>query len=1050
MISQFFIDRPIFAWVIAIVVMLAGALAIANLPVAQYPTIAPPRIIITATYPGADAQTLETTVTQVIEQQMKGLDRLDYIASTSDGEGLATITLTFDQSTNPDIAQVQVQNKLQQVNALLPPQVLQQGLTVDKAAPTLLVVAIYSKSGTKTITDLGDFVASKLRDPVSQVKGVGNTVLFDSPYAMRIWLDPYKLSGFKLTIGDVKTAIQAQNSQISAGQIGGLPNVDGQALNATITAQSRLRTPEEFADIILRANPDGSTVHLKDVARVERGADNYAFNDRLNGRPGAGMSIGLSPGANALKTADAVKARIAEICRTAPDIAVAYPLDKTPFVRLSIDDVIRTLLVAIGLVFLVMFLFLQNWRATLIPTIAVPVVLLGTFGVMALVGFSINTLTLFAMVLAIGLLVDDAIVVVENVERIMTEEGLSPVAATRKSMGEITGALIGIATVLCAVFVPMAFFGGSVGVIYRQFSVTIVSAMALSVIVALTVTPALCATLLKPIAQGRRDAHSGFFGGFNRRFDRAVIRYRAMLADAMGRPLRLVVVYGALAGLMAVLFLRLPTAFLPGEDQGSLYVNYQLAPGSTIQRSLEIGKAVERHFLIGEKANVDGVFIFPGFSFGGQGQNIGMGYIHLKDWSQRPGARNRASAVASRAMAALSDLPSASVFAYVPSPVTGLGNASGFDLELEDQAGLGHSVLMAARNQLLSMAAKDTKLAAVRPSGEDDTPELKLDIDRTRLGALGLSLADVNDALSTAWGGAYVDDYVDQGRVKRVYVQGDAPFRSRPEDLDHWYVRGASGAMAPFSAFASSHWTSGPPLLERYNSEPAVEILGAAAPGVSSGAAMKEIEKLAASLPSGIGYEWTGLSYVERTSGSMAPALFALSMLAVFLCLAALYESWSVPLSVILVVPLGMFGAVLAVTLRHMANDIYFQIGLLTTIGLSAKNAILIVEFAERGVKAGIGPVEAALEAARIRLRPILMTSLAFVAGVSPLAIASGAGAGSQNDIGAGVIGGMLSATVLAIFFVPLFFVLVLQVFPPGRNKTQAPAEAPAQPATGA
>ena len=1052
MISQFFINRPIFAWVIAIVVMLAGILAVLSLPIAQYPTIAPPAVSITATFPGADAQTLENTVTQIVEQQLKGLDHLEYISSNSDGAGLATITLTFAQGTDPDIAQVQVQNKLQQAVPLLPQAVQQQGLVVAKATNNFfLVMAVYSKSGTMNGTDLGDFITSKLQDPLSRVNGVGDTIVFGSQYAMRIWVDPYKLNSFALTVGDVKAAIVAQDAQVSAGQLGGLPHAKDQQLNATVTAQSRLQTPEEFADIVLRTNPDGSMVRLRDVARVERGADSYLLNGRFNGHASSGFAIKLAPGANALKTEAAVKARVEQLSRTfPPDVAVAYPFDSTPFIRLSIQDVVRTLLVAIVLVFGVMYLFLQNWRATLIPTIAVPVVLLGTFAILAAAGFTINTLTMFAMVLAIGLLVDDAIVVIENVERVMAEEGLSPREATRKSMDQITGALVGIATVLSAVFVPMAFFGGSTGVIYRQFSLTIVSAMALSVMVALVVTPALCATLLKPVAKGEHRIQGGFFGWFNKTFDNGVNRYQSGLTGIVARPLRWMVFYGAIFLVMALVFLRMPTSFFPEEDQGAILVSYQLPPGATIERTDQVAHAVEAYFLGPEKHNITGLFTVSGFSFGGQGQNGGMAFIHLRDWSERKGAQNRAPAIAGRAMGALSSVRDANVFAFVPPAVTELGLASGFDMELEDQAGLGHEALMAARNQLLGMAAKDPKLMAVRPNGQDDTPQLKIDVDHNRAGALGLSLADVNDALSTAWGGAYVDDYIDGGRVKRVYVQGDAPFRSRPEDLDRWFVRGTTGTMAPFSAFATSRWTYASPRLERYNGLPSMEIQGAAAPGVSSGAAMKEMESLVAKLPPGIGYEWTALSYEENSAGAKAPLLYALSLLVVFLCLAALYESWSVPLSVMLVVPLGVFGAVLAASFRGLANDIYFQVGLLTTIGLSAKNAILIVEFAERGVRAGQNAVEAALHAARIRLRPILMTSMAFIAGVTPLALASGAGAGSQNDIGTGVIGGMLSATVLAIFFVPLFFVLVLKVVPQrphhdAPNAEPTPEAAPAE-----
>jgi multidrug efflux pump len=800
-----------------------------------------------------------------------------------------------------------------------------------------------------------------------------------------------------------------------------------------------MQTPQEFAGIILRTNPDGSTVRVKDVARVERAADSYTIVGRFNAHPAAGFAIKLAPGANALSTIRGVKAKIAELSPTfPPDIGLAYPFDSTPFVRISIEHVVMTLVEAIVLVFLVMFLFLQDWRATLIPTIAVPVVLLGTFAVLALYRFSINTLTMFAMVLAIGLLVDDAIVVVENVERIMRDEGLSPKEATRKSMGEITGALVGIATVLSAVFVPMAFFGGSAGVIYRQFSVTIVSAMALSVMFAIVVTPALCATLLKP-HKVDYATQKGFFGWFNRRFYRGVDRYQSTLKGVFTRPVRYLAIYAAIVVAMVLLFIFRPTSFFPEEDQGSLFVTYQLPPGATAERTVAVGKAVEKHFLQDEKANVDSLFTVAGFSFGGQGQNNGMAFVHLKDWSKRRGFANHAPAIAARASKAFFGIRDANVFAFVPPAVIELATASGFDMQLQDVGGVGHAKLMEARNQLLAMASTNPKLMEVRPNGQDDTPQLKVDVDRDRAGALGLSLADVNTTLSTAWGGAYIDDYIDDGRVKRVYVQADAPFRSRPEDLDRWYVRGSSGSMAPFSAFASSHWIFGSPRLERYNGLPSVEIQGAAAFGQSSGAAIKEMEKLVARLPPGIGHDWTGLSFEEKQSGSQAPALYALSMLVVFLCLAALYESWSVPISVMLVVPLGVFGAVLAATLRAMANDIYFQVSLLTTIGLSAKNAILIVEYAEFGVRRGMAAQDAAMEAAKLRLRPILMTSLAFVAGVTPLAISTGAGAGSQNDIGTGVIGGMISATVLAVFFVPLFFVVVRRLFP-DRERPPQPA----------
>jgi HAE1 family hydrophobic/amphiphilic exporter-1/multidrug efflux pump len=1025
--SRFFIDRPIFAWVIAIVLMLAGGLAILTLPVAQYPTIAPPAVTITATYPGASAQTLENTVTQVIEQQMKGLDHLEYVSSTSDSSGSAQITLTFAQSANPDIAQVQVQNKLQLATPLLPIQVQQQGLTVAKSAKNfLMIVALYSQTGAHSDADVADILVSKMQDPLSRVNGVGDTQIFGSQYAIRIWLNPFKLNGYALTATDVKTAISAQNVQVSAGQLGGAPAPPGQELNAVVSAQSLLQTPEQFANILLKTNPDGSTVHLRDVARVELGQDSYNALTRFDGHPAAGFVIKLAPGANALSTVQAVKKRVTQLAvGLPPDVKVAYPVDSTEFVKLSIRSVVETLFEAVFLVFIVMYLFLQNWRATLIPTIAVPVVLLGTFGVLAVLGYSINTLTLFAMVLAIGLLVDDAIVVVENVERLMSEEGLSPKDAARKSMDEITGALVGIALVLTAVFLPMAFFGGSTGVIYRQFSITIVSAMVLSVLVALILTPALCATLLKPPKAGGHHAQRGFFGWFNRTFDRSVKGYQTGLRTITRRWLPFSIAYLAIVAVMALLFVHLPTGFLPDEDQGEAITLFQLPAGATFTRTNQVAKAVEHHFLVDEKANVQGLFVVQGFSFAGSSQNTGMAFAALSDWSKRKAVRNRAPAIAARAMGAFSRIRDAQVFTIIPPAVQELGNATGFDFELEDQGNLGHERLAAARDQLLGEAAQDHSLVAVRPNGLPDTPQVQVDLDPSHATALGLSIADVNDTLSTAWGGSYVNNFIDRGRVKRVYVQGDAPYRSKPEDLNDWFVRGSSGAMAPFSSFASTRWIVAPSRLERYNGLPAFEIQGQAAPGVSSGAAMDKMEAAVKTLPPGVGFEWTGLSYEERLAGSQAPMLYALSILVVFLCLAALYESWSVPLSVILVIPLGIVGALLAATLRGFSNDVFFQVGLLTTMGLAAKNAILIVEFAESAERQGKPALEAALEGARLRLRPILMTSLAFIAGVFPLAISTGAGSGGQNDIGTGVVGGMISATVLAIFFVPLFFVLV-------------------------
>jgi len=1030
-VSRFFIERPIFAAVIAIVISLAGALAIRTLPVAQYPTIAPPEVGIGANYPGADAQTAQESVTQIIEQQLQGLDHLLYFTSDSEANGNIGIDAVFEPGTNPDIAQVQVQNKLAEAIPLLPAEVQQEGIGVYKSgASFLLIVALYDTSGRYTDLDISDYLNSRLRDPLSRVNGVGNVSVFGGQYAMRIWLDPYKMANFKLMPSDVQSALLAQNIQVPAGEIGGQPSVPNQQLNATITAQARLRTPEQFRDVILKTQPDGSQVRLGDVARVELGADGYGFISRVNGHPAAGLAIRLAPGANALQTAEAVKKRAVQLAATfPPGVQLAFPVDTTTFIKLSVQQVVITLVEAILLVIAVMYLFLQNWRVTLIPAVAVPVVLLGTFGVLAAAGFTINTLTLFAMVLAIGLLVDDAIVVVENVERIMSEEGLSPKAATIKSMGEITSALVGIALVLSAVFLPMAFFGGSTGAIYRQFSITIVSAMVLSVLVALILTPALCATLLKPIPQGEARQRGGFFGWFNRTFAAAVKRYEATAGRVIHRPLPALIVYGVIVALMVTLFFTLPSAFLPEEDQGALITSFSLPTGAMQSRTLAIAEQVEHHYLVDEAANVDNAFIVTGFGFGGSGQNQGMAFVHLKPWKDRPGPDNRAKAIAQRANKVFSKIRDAQVFALVPPAVQSLGNASGFDLELEDQAGLGHQKLLAAKDELIDMASKDPLLANVRFNGLDDTTQLHVDVDQAKAGALGLNLNDVNNTLSAAWGGAFINNFIDRGRVKQVFVQADAPFRTSPDDIGRWFVRGATGTMAPFSAFSTWKWITGPAQLQRYNGAAAVEIQGEPAPGKSSGAAMAEMQKLIGKLPLGIGYEWTGISYQERLSGAQAPALYGISILVVFLCLAALYESWSIPASVMMVIPLGVVGALLAATLRGFYNDVYFQVGLLTTIGLSAKNAILIVQFADEAEKRGSTPVEAALEAARLRLRPILMTSMAFIAGVFPLAIATGAGAGSQNDIGTGVIGGMLTATVLAIFFVPMFFVGVRSIF---------------------
>ncbi len=1041
--SRFFINRPIFAWVLAIVVMLAGVMAIKGLPISQYPSIAPPSISISGSYPGASAKTVEDAVTQIIEQKMKGIDGLRYMSSTSDSVGGINITLTFKSGTNPDIAQVQVQNKLQLATPLLPSAVTQQGLVVSKATRNFLMVfGFISEDGKMKQSDLGDYVAANVIDPLSRVQGVGDVTLFGSQYAMRIWLDPQKLQGFQLTPADVTAAIQAQNAEVSAGELGGAPAVPDQQLNATVTAQSRLQTPEQFGAILLKTAASGATVHLRDVARIELGNENYNTVARYNGAPAVGVAIKLATGANALETADLVKKKIDLLGKQFPQgMKAQVAFDTTPFVKLSIEEVVKTLVEAVILVFIVMYVFLQNFRATLIPTFAVPVVLLGTFGVLFSLGYSINTLTMFAMVLAIGLLVDDAIVVVENVERVMTEEGLSPKEATIKSMGQISGALVGIALVLSAVFVPMAFFGGSTGVIYRQFSVTIVSAMVLSVLVAMVFTPALCATFLKP---GAHVSEKGFFGWFNRSFDRGSTRYQGWVGKMLARSGRSLLVYGALLAVLAVSFMRLPTSFLPEEDQGVLFSMVQLPTGATQQRTLKVLEKMEQHFMEVEKDNVASVFTVAGFSFAGNGQNAGLAFVRLKDWSERKNPDQKVKAIAGRAMGAFSQIREAMVFAFAPPAVMELGNATGFDLQLQDQGGVGHDALMAARNQLLGMAAKNPLLMAVRPNGQEDTPQFKLDIDQQKASALGLSVADVNRVLSVGWGSSYVNDFVDRGRVKRVYLQGTPESRMAPEDLNKWFVRNAQGEMVPFSAFASGRWIYASPRLERYNGIPSMNVQGMPAPGVSSGVAMAEMEKLVAQLPPGIGFEWTGLSLEERDSGSQTTILYTISVLIVFLCLAALYESWSVPFSVLLVVPLGVIGTVLATWGFHLANDVYFQDGLLTVVGLSAKNAILIVEFAKELQEKGIELREATLQAVKLRLRPILMTSIAFGLGVLPLALASGAGSGSQNAIGVGVLGGMLTATFLGIFFVPVFFVVVRAWV--GR-KARSAATAPAAPA---
>ncbi|HEX4376806.1 MAG TPA: efflux RND transporter permease subunit, partial [Steroidobacteraceae bacterium] len=948
-------------------------------------------------------------------------------SSASNSDGTVQITVTFSPGTNADIAQVQVQNKVQQALPILPQEVQQQGVVVLKSQSSfLLIVALYDSTGRYTDLDIADFMASKLQDPLSRISGVGQAQVFGSAYAMRIWLDPFKLNSYGLTPADIQAAILAQNTQVSAGELGAQPTVPGQQLDATVTAQSRLQTPEQFRAIVLKSSQAGATVHLGDVARVELGAQDYSTVSRMNGRPASGIAIQLAPGANALKTADAVKAKAAELAATfPPGVKLAFPVDNTTFIRLSINDVIKTLVEATLLVIVVMFVFLQDWRTTLIPAIAVPVVLLGTFAVLAAFNYSINTLTMFALVLAIGLLVDDAIVVVENVERLMREEGLSPKEATKKSMQEITGALIGIALVLSAVFLPMAFFSGSTGVIYRQFSVTIVSAMVLSITVALVLTPALCATLLKAPPDGAEKQHGRFFTWFNNTFDYGRERYRHALERFLRWVWPATAIFAAIVAVLIVLFVRLPTAFLPEEDQGAVITQITLPVGATQARTLAVAKQVEHYYMVDEKANVETVFIVAGFSFAGAGQNSGISFVHLRPWNERSGAKNHAAGIVQRAMKTFVGFRDAMVFALVPPAVQELGRSSGFDVEMEDRGNLGHDGLMKARNQFLAMAAKDPLLAGVRPNGLDDTAQLHISIDQEKATALGVSIADVNNTLAAAWGGLFVDDFIDRGRVKQVYIEADAPYRMVPDDLYRWYVRNSSGEMTPFSSFASFAWTLGPAKLERYQGVGSLEIQGSPAPGQSSGTAMNEVVKLFKKLPAGVGLEWTGLSYQEIQAGSQTYALYGISLLVVFLLLAALYESWSIPLSVMLVIPLGIVGAVLAATLRGLYNDIYFQVGLVTTMGLSAKNAILIVEFAVDAQKGGASIRDSALQGARLRLRPILMTSLAFIAGVLPLAVSSGAGAASQNDIGTGVIGGMLSGTALAIFFVPLFYEIV-------------------------
>ncbi|MDD6088866.1 MAG: efflux RND transporter permease subunit [Desulfovibrionaceae bacterium] len=1026
--ARFFIDRPIFAWVIAILIMLCGLLSVWTLPVAQYPPVAPPAITITCDYPGASAQTLEDSVTQIIEQKMTGLDNLLYMASSSDGSGHVEITLTFANGTNPDTAQVQVQNKLSLAEPLLPDIVKQMGITVEKTAMVFLkIYALHSPTGRYNDADLADYLATNIQDAVGRLSGVGQTTIFGSQYAMRIWMDPHKLQSYGLMPSDILNAISAQNAQMSAGQLGAAPAADWQKNNLAIALQERLNTPEDFRNVILKTKPDGSEIRIRDVARVEMGSESYNIFSRFNTGLSTALAVKLATGANALDTVAAIDAYLEKQRPFFPEGIECTPCyDSTPFVRLSIEQVVHTLIEAIVLVVAIVFLFLQNWRATLIPTIAVPVVLLGTFGVLAAFGYSINTLTMFGMVLAIGLLVDDAIVVVENVERVMKEEHLPPLEATRRSMDQITGALIGIAMVLAAVFVPMSFMSGSVGTVYRQFSVTVVAAMTLSVIVAIILTPALCATMLKPHEE---QTETGFFGWFNRMFNSATNAYRRGVAGLLSHLGRMVLIYLLLIGGAAFLFRILPTGFLPDEDQGSMFVSVQLPPTATQMQTSEVMSHIEKYLLEEEKDTVDVFQAIIGFSFAGRGQNNGMIFVTLKDWSLRKKKEQSLPMLIQRVQQRFASVNEARIFAFQPPAMMELGNATGFDLMLQDRGALGHDVLLQARNKLLGMASQHPGLMAVRPNGLDDQAQMRVVIDRKKLMAQGLSLAEVNSALSIAWGSSYIDDFLDRGRVKKVYIQGDARFRSTPEDMNQWYFRNSRGQMVPFASFASCSWESAPIKLDRYNGLPAMEILGAPAPGKSTGEAMAIMEELISHLPSGIGYEWTGISYQERQAGSQTLLLYTLSILVVFLCLAALYESWSVPFAVILVVPIGVLGALAGCWLGGHANDVYFQVGLLATIGLSAKNAILIVEFAKDLTDKGVALSRAVVLACRMRLRPILMTSFAFLLGIMPLMLTKGAGSGGQNALGTGVFSGTLTATALGIFFIPIFYVVVTKIF---------------------
>ncbi len=1056
MLSHFFLDRPVFAWVIAIIMMLAGALAIYNLPISQYPPIAPPSIAIDAFYPGASAETVENSVVQIIEQKMTGFDKLLYMSATSDASGAGRIELTFAPGTDPDLAWAQVQNKLQLAMASLPDVVQSQGVKVSKSTRNwLIIVGLTSEDGSMDDYDLADYAQSSIQQVLARVPGVGEVEVFSSQYAMRIWLNPDKLADFHLTVGDVIRKLRAYNVEISAGQFGGAPAVEGQRLNASIVVQNLLKTPEEFGAIPLRTNPDGSIVRVRDVARTELGTERYGSRTLTNGNPSAALAVRQAPGANALDTADAIKAKMEDLSRYfPPGMKVIYPNDTTPFVKAAIKEVVKTLFEAVLLVFLVMYLFLGNIRATLIPTLAVPVVILGTFAVLGLFGFSINMLTMFAMVLAIGLLVDDAIVVVENVERVMSEEGLSPKEATRKSMGEISSALIGIGLVLSAVFGPMAFFSGSTGVIYRQFSVTIIAAMLLSVVVALILTPVLCAALLKPAPPGHAAAERGFpwfrpfFRWFDRLFQRSRDRYVAMAGHVLRRRTGYLFLYVLLVAGLVFLFQRMPTAYLPNEDQGILFVQVTLPAGSTLEQTEQVMDKVRRHFLESEAEAVATCFTLAGRSFSGTGQNVGLSFVKLKDWELRRSADLKVERLLQRATETFSKIRNARVFAFPPPAVMELGQSGGFDFQLQDRGGMGHEALMSARNQLLEMAAKDPRLTRVRPNGLENVSQYRIDVDWEKAGALGVPIDAIHSTISAAFGGAYVNDFLQAGRVKRVYVQADAPYRMLPRDVERLYVRNDSGAMTPFAAFAAGHWFQGSPRLERFNSFPSKNIWGGPPPGRSSGEAMQAMEEIAAQLPRGFGFDWTGLSYQERMATSQAPLLYAFSIIVIFLCLAALYESWTVPMAVLLTLPLGVIGGVVAASLRGFPNDVYFQIGILTVLGLTTKNAILIVQFAMDRFRKGAELIEATLEGARLRVRPIVMTSLAFGFGVLPLALAGGAGAGAQTAIGTGVLGGMLTATFLATPFIPLFYVVVVQWFGKWKGAGAAASSAVAMGAT--